>query len=156
MVRKLALAGAVALLTAGAASAQGGATAVLSNSSPGARNVGLTIVLRVDELQCGRLRARSLTLTLPRAMQVPSSIPVGAGRVSGQRVTAVRAHSGTILLSLGYPKGVICDSIGPGTVRIQLAPAAGLGNPVRAGTYSFAVTAQPSGDVWHGTFAVRS
>lgn len=153
MLRKLALACGVALLGATAASASVDATATLSNSSAGARRVALTIVLRADDLRCGRLNARSLSVALPRAMRVPRSISAAAARVDGLPVASVRTEGTTVGLVPAPPKGMTCDSIGPGIVRIQLTGRAGLGNPARAGTYRFTVAATPAG-VWHGSFVV--
>lgn len=155
MLRTLAIAGALALLTAASASAGGNATAVLT-SPTAAHHSGLTLVLRPAVLRCGRLGARSLTLTLPQAMHVPASISRDAVRVGGQTVAAVRTVGKTIVLSLPSPRGVSCDSVVVGALRVQLTPAAGLVNPSRAGSYAFSVAAEPRGATWHGAFAVHS
>lgn len=155
MLRTLVLAGGVALLAAGTAAAGTNATASLSSSTAGAESVSLTIVLRDTVLQCGKLKARSLTVSLPHAMRVPRSIPAGAVRVGGRSVASVRMEGTTILLSLPPVVGVTCDSMVMGSVRIQVAPSAGLGNPVRSGTYAFTVEAKPRGQLWRGSLLVR-
>ncbi len=155
VLRKLALVGAVALLTATAASAAGGAGATLSSSTPGARNVSVTIVLDDVVLRCGRPSFSSLSLALPRAMRVPGSIGAETVRVGGKPVQSVRTDGKTIALLLpSSPGGVTCDSIVVGPLRIRLTRKAGLGNPARAGTYAFTVEAKPRG-AWSGSFVVR-
>ena len=155
MLRTLALAGALALLAAAPASAGGSATASLS-SSAAAQRAGLTLVLRPAVLRCGRIGARSLTITLPQAMRVPASISRDSVRVGGQPVGSVRTDGTTIVLSLEPAHGVSCDSIVVGALRVQLSRSAGLATPARAGTYAFGVAERPRGAAWHGTFAVHS
>lgn len=155
MLRTLAIAGALALLTAATASAAGNATASLT-SPTAAQHSGLTLVLRPAVLRCGRLGARALTITLPQAMRVPASIPRDAVRVGGRAVAAVRTDGKTVVLSLQSPHGVSCDSIVVGSLRVELTRAAGLVNPSRAGSYAFGVAAAPRGAVWHGSFVVHS
>ena len=145
---------AVALITATAASAAGGAGATLSSSTPGARNVSVTIVLDNVVLRCGRPSLSSLSLALPSAMRVPGTIGARAVRVGGKPVQSVRTDGKTIVLSLPGPPRMTCDVIVLGALRIQLMHKAGLGNPARAGTYAFTVEAKPRG-TWHGSFVVR-
>lgn len=158
MLRKLALAGAVALLAAASASAAGGgATASLSTTSAGARDVALTIELHDVALQCGRPDARTLTIALPAAMRVPSSIPASSVRVGARAPSSVATNGSAVEVSLPAlsPK-VMCDVIELATLRIQLTAGAGLGNPAKAGRYTFTVTAAPRNAVWRGSFAVRT
>ena len=86
VLRKLGLVGAIALLTAGAASAAGGATASLSNTSPGARDVSVTIVLADVPLHCGQMNVRSVSIALPAAMGVPGTISARDAHVAGRQV----------------------------------------------------------------------
>src|SRR5581483_4230745 len=118
MLRTLAIAGALALLTAATASAAGNATASLT-SPTAAQHSGLTLVLRPAVLRCGRLGARALTITLPQAMRVPASIPRDAVRVGGRAVAAVRTDGKTVVLSLPSPHGVSCHSIVVGSLRVE-------------------------------------
>lgn len=150
----LAAAVGVALFAASAAAAGPDATASLSTRAAGARHVALTIVLRAEDLQCGRLKATSLVVALPRTMRVPRSIAAKDALVSGREVASVQTKGSTITLVPAPARGVICDSIGPGSVRIELTRGAGLGNPRRAGTYGFAVRPTPRGIAWHGSFVV--
>jgi hypothetical protein len=154
MLRTLALAGAVALLTATSASAGGNATASLTSASA-ARHAGLTLTLKSATLRCGRLSAKSLSLTLPRGMHVPASIPRDTVWVGGQRAAAVRTNGTKIVLTLAAQHGMVCDAIVIASLRVQLTRAAGLVTPSRAGTYAFSVAATPRGGAWHGTFVVR-
>jgi len=63
------------------------------------------------------------------------------------------ARSGrTVSLSVARPQ-VLCDAIGPATVRVTFARAAGLGNPKRAGAY--AITVGHGGQTARGAFVVR-
>lgn len=157
MLRKLALVGAVALLAAAGASAAGGvATASLSSSSPGARDVSVAIELQDVTLRCGQLEAQSLTIALPRAMGVPASIPKTDVRVGGHQVSSARAESKSIVL--GLPSSghrMTCDLMSVGPLRITVAGAAALRNPTRAGKYAFSVSAKPHGAVWRGSLVVR-
>ena len=154
VLRTLALVGALALLAASAASAAPDVSLSLSDASAGARPVGITIVLH-GELRCGRLDARSIKVALPRAMRVPHSIASSATRVGGRPAASVQTAGSTIVLSLWYPKhAMTCNSIRPGIVRLQLGRAAGIGNPLHAGTYRFAVSG-PRGEAWRGSFVVR-
>lgn len=158
MLRKLALAGAVALLAAaGASAAGGGATASLSKASAGARDVALTIDLHDVALQCGRPNARTLSIALPAAMRVPSSISAAAVRVGPRAPSSVATSGRTIEVFLPAPSHkVTCAVMELGTLRIDLSAAAGLGNPAKAGRYAFTVTAGPHTAVWRGSFVVRS
>jgi len=153
MLRTLALAVAVLLLTATGAAAAGNATASLTSSSA-ARHAGLTLVLKPAVLRCGRPSARSLSITLPRSMHVPATIPRAAVSVGGRPVGAVKTDGTTIVLSLATPR-IECDSIVIGALRVGLTRAAGLVNPARAGTYAFSVAASPRGTAWHGSLVVR-
>jgi hypothetical protein len=151
----------VAALVAGPLSWAGGstlgartATAVLSDDGAGARPVALTISVRA-ELQCGRLRSSSITVSLPSAMRVPASLPRAAVSVSGRAAASVRTSGMDVIVQAARPQGITCDALGPGVARITFLRAAGLGNPARAGSYGFEVVATPLGGRWHGVISIH-
>lgn len=114
------------------------ATATLSHTAPGAKQVVLTIRFRTM-LQCGRLNAPSLSVRLPASMHVPARIRRADVTVSGKPPAAVDVSRGTTV-ALTFPKpGITCYVLGPGTVVVRLGARAGLANPARAGKYDFSV-----------------
>jgi hypothetical protein len=132
-----------------------GATASVSNATPGARPVALTIRLRA-ELQCGRFNATSIMVSLPTSMRVPSSITRAALTVGGKTPDSVGTSGTRILIHPAAPKpGVTCDVISPGVVVIKFTRLAELGNPLHPGSYAFGVVAKPRGGEWHGVLAIR-
>ncbi len=123
---------------------------VASPDRAGARPVELTVAIRT-ELRCGRLNARSAAVQLPPAAHVPASVPRSAVRVGGAAAAGVSVvrHTLTIALPVG---GISCNVIAPGTVRIVVTKAAGIGNPPRAGSYSVGVTA--GAERWTATLRI--
>jgi hypothetical protein len=97
--------------------------------------VALAVTARLAALQCGRVVHGPVELGLPQAMRVPPTI--GATAVSLQRSVPASVHVAghTLVLQQAPPHGMICDSIGPGTVRILVRTTAHLGNPARRGSY---------------------
>jgi hypothetical protein len=132
-----------------------GATAVVSDASPGARPVALTIRLHT-ELQCGRFDATSITVSLPQSMRVPAAVSKTAVTVAGKPATSVATNGTRVLIHTAAPKaGVTCDVIAPGVVAIKFTRLAGLGNPLRAGSYAFGVVTGPGGGSWHGVLSIH-
>lgn len=132
----LALAGAAALAAAPAAATPlAPLTATVSPRSAGARPVALTVKARFAELQCGRVVRGPLLLGLPQALRVPRRIAAAAVTIDGVATVGVRVSGHVLSLKPAPPKGVICDVIGPGTVTLAVRRGAGLGNPLRAGSY---------------------
>lgn len=126
--------------SAGVATATTPATATLSISNAGAQGVTLTLALRT-ELQCGRLRgSRPLVLVLPAKEHVASSIAPSAVLIGGRAASRVAVSGHMLTISPPRPRGMLCNSIGMGTAKVVLLPAAGLGNPGAAGTYSVRIT----------------
>jgi hypothetical protein len=125
--------------TAGAAAAGSPATAALSSSKMGAKQVTLTIAL-TTELQCGRLMgSRTLVVTLPAKARVARTIPPAAVLVGGQAASAVSVAGRAVTISLAAPHGMMCDSIRTGIAKVVLKPGAGIGNPPASGTYTVRV-----------------
>lgn len=117
----------------------GSVTATLSNVHAGARPVVLTLALRT-ELQCGRLIGGALVVRLPAQERVPATVAATAVLVGGKPAGAVAVAGHTLTVSIPRPPGVMCDVIGPGTVRLVLTRAVNLGNPKAAGTYPLVVS----------------
>ena len=137
------LASILSLLGAASASATNpsvNGTAVLSSNKAGATHVGLTLSLRT-ELQCGRLMgSRPLVLTLPSAARVPNAIATSDVLVGGRAAGRVTVAGHTITIGQAPPRGMLCDSIRFGLVKVVITPAAGLGNPKTARAYMPRVT----------------
>jgi hypothetical protein len=130
--------GAAAFATPPGAEGSDWATASLSSSHAGVRPVALVVSLHT-ELQCGKLRARSLALTFPAAARLPRTIATSAIAVQGVRPSSVRIAGRTLSISMPPPAGMTCMVIGPGTAKIVVLRAAHLGNPVAAGAYKLGV-----------------
>jgi hypothetical protein len=135
MRRLVVLLASAAALAAAAPAGASSPVATPSSNAAGARDVTLTVVLST-ELQCGRpTGSRTLTLALPRAARVAASVPASAVTVGGRAVSSVARAGRTLRLTLPPPRGMMCDSIRTGPLRIVLLPAAGYGNPAKAGRY---------------------
>lgn len=59
--------------------------------------------------------------------------------VQGKPPSSVKLANRTLSITVARPTGVMCNVIGPGTVKILVSRAAQLGNPATAGTYKLAV-----------------
>ncbi len=129
-----------------------GVVASVSPSRAGAHRVTLRLALRTY-VQCGRLRGGSLVVTLPAAMGAPAAIGRTAVTVSNGHPASVVVSHHRVTLALEPPRGIVCDSMGPGAVTIDFAPAAGLSNPRAAGRYR--VTVARKAETASGVFAVR-
>jgi hypothetical protein len=123
-------------------------TAVASPARAGARPIALTLKLHY-EMICGRPGRGPLVVTLPRAMHVPAVVATRAVRLQGKPPASVRVGGRAITIGVPAPSGVSCYSITVGTLTATFTPAAGLGAPQAAGTYS--VHAQ----IGSHTFAAR-
>ena len=130
--------GAAAVAAAPGAEGSDWAAAALSSSKAGARPVSVLVSLHT-ELQCGRLRGRSIALTFPAASRLPKTVAAGSVAVQGKRPSGVTLRGRTLSIALAPPAGVICDVIGPGVAKILVTRAARIGNPSSAGTYTLTV-----------------
>jgi hypothetical protein len=70
---------------------------------------------------------------------VPRTITRAAVRVDGKPPAAVSATGRVIVFTLPPRRGVTCMEIGPGVLTVVFAPAAGIGNPAKPGTYPIAI-----------------
>jgi hypothetical protein len=108
-------------------------------ATAGARRVTLTLTMRY-EMQCGWPGAGPLVVSLPAAMRVvPHSITRAAVSLDGKPPATVSVTGRVIVFTLPPRRGVTCMEIGPGVLTVVFAPAAGIGNPAKAGTYRIAV-----------------
>jgi hypothetical protein len=87
-------------------------------------------------LQCGRLVGGSLVITFPRAMRVPRTIDAAAVLIGTTAARSVTVAGRVVTIGLPVPRGVLCDSISNGVVKITFSRAAGLGNPKAHGAYT--------------------
>ena len=140
------LAIAAALLVAASAAASSPASEIsasLSTTKAGAKNVTLTISWRT-ELRCGRpIGVKTLVLKLPANARVPAAIPASAVLVGTRAATKVAVTGHTLAIALPPPRGMLCDSIRVGIVKIVVLPSAGLGNPKVPGLYTATLIAGP-------------
>jgi hypothetical protein len=108
-------------------------------ASAGARRVTLKLTMRY-EMQCGWPGAGPLVVSLPTAMRVvPHTITRAVVRLDGRPPATVSVTGHVIVFTLPPRRGVTCMEIGPGALTVVFAPAAGIGNPARPGTYPIAV-----------------
>jgi hypothetical protein len=111
----------------------------------GARPAALQLSLRT-ELQCGRLGGGPIVVVFPAAERMPAALQDGDVLVNGKALGAtLNGH----VVSIAFPKtvGVSCDVLGPGTVSVVFTKAAGLGNPLAAGTYHVSLRVRGAGAV---------
>jgi hypothetical protein len=133
----------VLLAAAGAAVAAvvqspGVATVTLSPAAARAWPVTVTVQLPAA-LQCGRPMGGPVSVTLPRGERMPSTIAATAVRVNGLASSKVAVTGRVVTVALPVRRGITCMSIIEGSMKIVFAPAAGLGNPSAAGTYTVIV-----------------
>jgi hypothetical protein len=91
------------------------------------------------ELQCGQLRGGALALTFPAAVRLPPAVAASAIAVDGVQPRSVKLAQRTLTITMPLPKGVLCNSIVPGTSKILVSRGALVGNPTAAGTYALGV-----------------
>ena len=146
-----------ALVAALAAVVHGGSfphslSVTLSNNRVGARPIVMTLALQT-ELQCGHLFGGTLVVRLPAGERVPKAIPAKAVLISGLPSRGVSVSGHELTVQVPRPTGVMCAVLGPGTAKIVLTRAAGLGNPARAGSYRVSLTR--AGDQLQARFTIR-
>ena len=107
-----------------------------SSAQAGAQPVAITYRLPA-ELQCGHPHASSLTLTFPKGMVLPSTVPSADVVVDRQAAATVTRKGRQLAVGITPPSGVQCDVISQGTVTVVVEKDAGIGNPKAPGTYRF-------------------
>jgi hypothetical protein len=128
------------------------ATVALSSPRAGARPVVVAVQLHY-EMQCGWPGPGTVTIRFPAAMVVPDPIRAAGVLVDGKPATRLVSHGHQEVVSLPPRKGILCDVIGPGVLKITFTRAARVGNPKAPGTY--ALTAQHGAMGFTARFAVR-
>lgn len=103
-----------------------------------AHQVRLEVALRY-QMQCNYPGAGRLVVTFPSAMKLPRQFALGAVELGGKPF-AVKVSGRKVTGTVPAPKGVLCSTIGPGSVTLVFTRKAKLQNPRRAGSYRFAVT----------------
>jgi hypothetical protein len=119
------------------------------SSHAAARPVAIEVRTTLS-LQCG-WPGPEMDVVFPSAERLPNTIPRAAVRVDGRPPAAVTRSGRTVSVLVSRPQ-VLCDAIGPATVRVTFTRAAGLGNPTRAGIYAIAV--DHGGQTARGTFGI--
>lgn len=103
-----------------------------------AHHVRLTIAFRYV-MQCNYPGAGPLVVTFPSTVKLPRRFAPGSVKLSGQAVTpAIEGHDVTV--TIPRHKGLICDTMGPGLLKLVFTRAAKLTNPLHAGSYRFTAT----------------
>jgi hypothetical protein len=116
------------------------AQAQLSTSVAGAKHVTLTVSFRT-ELRCGMLMgSRTVVLGLPAKAHVNGTVPAAAVKVGGRAASKVGVSGHTVTITLAPPRGMMCDSLRVGVLRIVIDGTAGIGNPASPGLYYVKVT----------------
>jgi hypothetical protein len=128
------------------------ALALLAALSTHAPATPVQLSLRATfELQCG-WPGPSVAITFPAREGLPAHIAPATVAVDGRHPASVERRGRVLTLAVARPGGVICDSIGPGVVRIVFARTAGIRNPDRPGTYT--LRAAHGASTASGTFRV--
>lgn len=120
------------------ASAGGSLTVIASPAAAGAHRVRFTFTLHY-RMQCGYPGGGPLVVTFPAALKLPTRFSDGAVRLAGKSVAAT-IMGRRVSVTVAPHKGVLCDTIGPGSLTLRFMPAAKLVNPARAGSYRFTAT----------------
>lgn len=128
-----------AALGPGPASSPSTASVSLSSARAGARPVALTLTLTY-EMQCGYPGPGPVVIRLPQQERVPARLAPAQVLVDGQPARTVAISGHTVTVGLAPRPQIMCESIGPGRLTILLTRAAGFGNPLRADSYTIAVT----------------
>lgn len=111
--------------------------ATLSSTRPGASPVTLTLTFP-SALVCGRVTGTTV-VTLSPAARVPRQVPASAVTVNGRAAGTVAVKGSIVTIVAAHPRRLTCMSIVEGEAKLVFGKAAGLGNPVRSGTYPVAV-----------------
>jgi hypothetical protein len=128
--------------------APGVATASAAPARAGARPAALTLTLST-ELKCGRLGPGVVLVTLPAAVRVPSTLHRSRVRVNGRVPAAVKVTGHVVVLTEPPLKGLTCDVLAPGRLKVVFTRAAAFGNPLEPGRYPIAIRAGAARGIAH-------
>jgi hypothetical protein len=137
----LALLVAAPLADAGSSRPTGFASSMTVAATPHAAHahgIRLTLTLRYV-MQCGYPGAGPLVVTFPRAVKLPPQFPPGAVQLAGKSVAAT-VKGRHVTVKVPPHKGLMCNVIGLGSLRLAFTRAAGLANPDHPGSYRFTAT----------------
>jgi hypothetical protein len=115
------------------------ATVVATPATVGARPAVVDLKLRY-EMQCGYPGPGPVVVTFPAGFRLPPRLAAGSVRVDGKPAPALAVRARKVRVPLRPKPGILCDSITEGTLHIAFGRAAGIRNPLRAGTYGFEAT----------------
>jgi hypothetical protein len=125
------------LAGAGSRPAPAGTSMTASATPRVARAHGVRLSLTLHyEMQCGYPGAGPLVVIFPKALKLPKEFAAGAVTLAGKPVTAyVDGHLVTV--TVRPHKGVLCDSMGRGSLTLVFTRTAKLTNPAHAGSFRF-------------------
>jgi hypothetical protein len=123
----------------------------LSSHLAGAAPVAMQLRLTY-EMRCGWPGPR-IDVVFPSTERLPARVARTAVLVDGRPAAGVTRSGRSLSIMVAPPAGVQCDLIAPGTVRVNLTRAVGLGNPHRPGTY--AISARHGALSFRGSFTIR-
>jgi hypothetical protein len=101
----------------------------------GAHRVRVAITLRYT-MQCGYPGAGPLVVTFPSAAKLPKRFTTGSVKLAGKAIAA-KIKRRNVTVTVPQHQGVLCGTIGPGSVTILFTRAGKLVNPAKAGSYGF-------------------
>jgi hypothetical protein len=112
-------------------------SATVSSTPPaaGARPSAVLLKLHYD-MVCAQPGRGPVTISFPPAFRVPAHVARSAVLVDGDAAPSVSIHGTVATVGLPPVAGQICQSLVPGTLRVQFTRSARIGNPVHAGRYS--------------------
>lgn len=113
-------------------------TVAASPHAAHAHGVRLTFTLRYV-MQCGYPGAGPLVVTFPRAVKLPSQFPTSAVQLAGKSVAAT-VKGRHVTVKVAPHKGLMCNVMGPGSLRLAFMRSAALANPALPGSYRFTAT----------------
>jgi len=109
-----------------------------STKTAGARPVALTVRFQ-GWLQCQQPIDAPITIVLPPAWKVPSTVAVSSVTVSGRAPAAVTRVRQRISVKPAPPIGLRCDVEIRGPIVVKVEKSANLGNPRKPGRYRIAL-----------------
>lgn len=109
-----------------------------SSHAARAHRVRLTLTLTY-EMQCGYPGVGPLVATFPSALKLPARFAADSVRLAGKPIAA-SVEGRQVTVTIPPPAGMLCDTIGIGSVALTFTPGAKLTNPARAGSYDFKAT----------------
>jgi len=110
------------------------ATVAATPNTAAARPSAVLLKLHYGML-CAQPGRGPVTVTLPRALRVPTHLLRSAVVVDGATPPSVELHGRVATIGLQPVGGVTCQSFVPGTLRVGFTRSARIGNPSHPGTY---------------------